>query len=153
MADNIATSRTVTYAQIAEQYGLKVPSLRVYAANDPAFPEPLNDSGVRVFDGDEIDAYFEDRKNRTGQGRPNTGAAPRIEISAAEITKLRNEMKAHGITAVGLSEIIGTTRATTDSRLHGRTRWLSAEIESIAEFADGQGIKKLSSWAQRQLRR
>lgn len=152
MADNSVTRKTVTYAEIAERYGLKVPSLRVYAANDPMFPEPLNDSGVRVFDAAEIDAYFEDRKNRSGQGRPNTGAAPRIEISMSEITKLRKEMKAHKITAVSLSEIIGASRATTDSRLHGRTRWLISEVEAIAAFAEAGGMKRLASWASRQLR-
>lgn len=151
MADNSTTSETVTYAQIAEQYGLKVPSLRVYAANDPAFPASINNSGVREFDRAEVEAYFEQRKNRTGHGRPNTGAAARVEISPAEIAKLRSEMKAHQITTAVLSEIIGTTRATADSRLHGRTRWLETEVQAIAEFAEAEGMKRLGSWAQRQL--
>lgn len=150
MADKTIGANGITYAEIAKKYGLKLETLRVYAATDENFPKPVNDNRKeRRFDNAEVDQWFAARAQRKGPGRPNSGATPRIATSETEIKKLRNLMKAHGIAVQDLGAIIGANREVVGSRLQGRSRWTVKELEAIEEHASLNGLKTLQNWAAR----
>ncbi|UFU16053.1 hypothetical protein LQK89_17680 (plasmid) [Curtobacterium sp. C1] len=139
---SVSLGSVLGYSDIAQQMGVDVKSVRIYASRDKDFPAPVTPPEWRSpgFAQQDVDRYLERRRTRgAGQrGRPARGAAEeRVQLGPEVGERIRSLLaeRRDGATVryvKDLAPLLGLSVPSVGFRMSGRARWLRSELDTVA---------------------